>query len=136
MNAPLEKFRILTELSPEERESLASFLEEKSYADGRAIFRRRDEAAELLLLTDGRIRLEFGGDDLGELAPGSALGHASLVAIGQRACAAYAMGAVSVLKLTREAYLRLRGDYPQIALALQEGLLRNFADTARKVVPD
>ena len=136
MTAPLEKFRILTELSPEERVSLASFLEEQSYEDGRAIFRRRDEAAELLLLTDGRIRLASGDAELGELAPGSALGHASLVAIGRRACAAYAKGAVSVLKLTREAYLRLRGDHPQIALSLQEGLLRNFADTARKVVPD
>lgn len=136
MTAALEKFRILTELSPEERESLASFLEEKTYADGRAIFRRRDEAAELLLLTNGLIRLESGGDDLGELAPGSALGHASLVAIGHRACAAYAKGAVSVLKLTREAYLRLRGDYPQIALSLQEGLMRSFAETTRKVIPD
>ena len=27
-------------------------------------------------------------------------------------------------------------DYPQIALALQEGLMRNFSDTARKAIPD
>jgi CRP-like cAMP-binding protein len=136
MTAPLEKFEILREMSPEERDSLRDFLEERSFADGRAIFRRLDDADALLLLIDGRVRLESGGEDLGELAPGSALGHASLVSIGKRTCAAHAVGAVSLLELSREAYHRLRGDFPQIALALQEGLLRSFAETTRKVLPE
>ncbi len=135
MTTPLKDFDILRDLSAEERENLQDFLEERSYDDRRAIFRRHDEAAELLLLTQGCIRLESDGEDLGELTPGSALGHASLVRIGQRACAAYAKGSVSVLKLSREAYLRLRGDYPQIALTLQEGILSSFAETVREVLP-
>ncbi len=136
MTARLEKFEILREMSPEERDNLRDFCEERSYPDGRAIFRRRDDASALLLLTGGRIRLKSGDEELGELVPGSALGHASLVSIGNRTCAAYALGAVSLLELSREAYHRLRGDHPQVALALQEGLMRGFAETTRQLLPE
>ncbi len=131
----LDQFAILNEMSPEERESLFEFLEESSYEDGRAIFRDHDEAAELVLVTAGDVRLEAGGHAVGELKAGAALGHASLVSIGHRACAAYARGAVSALKLSRESYLRLRSDHPHIALVLQEALLRSFAETTREVLP-
>ena len=82
----LDQFAILNEMSPEERESLVEFLEESSYEDGRAIFRDHDEAAELVLVTAGDVRLEAGGHAVGELKAGAALGHASLVTIGHRAC--------------------------------------------------
>ena len=78
----LDQFAILNEMSPEERESLFEFLEESSYEDGRAIFRDHDEAAELVLVTAGDVRLEAGGHAVGELTAGAALGHASLVTIG------------------------------------------------------
>ena len=38
-----------------------------------------------------------------------------------------------VLVLDREGYLRLRGDFPTVALALQEGVLREISTTAREI---
>jgi len=133
VSKPLPDFPILRELSADEIESLLPFFEEVSFEDGRTVYSHGDEASELLLITEGGVRLELEDEPMGELTAGAALGGASLVRIGKRGCSAYARGKLSALRLSRESYLRLRADYPQSALALQEGILRTFANVAEKL---
>ena len=135
MSDPLEKFEILSELSSEQRQDLLAFTEERRYDDGRTLFQRGEEAAELFLLVEGEVRLEANGETLGDLAAGAAFGGASLVRIGKRACDARASSPIRVRKLTRESYLRLSVDCPPVALALLEGILRSFASTVHRALP-
>ncbi len=134
MKQALEKFDILRDLSDDELEGLKWFVEQEALTPGRTVFTSYDEASEMILLVDGRIVLEVDGQSVGELGPGSALGGVSLVRIGERACTARASGPASVLKLSRESYLRLRADYPYVALALQEGIVKNLARALERVL--
>ncbi len=132
----LSKVELLKDLGESAREQLAEHFEERRLDEGRALFRAQDEAEELYLVAEGRLRLEFSGQAVGMLGPGDVLGAASLVVIGRRECAAIAQTAVRVLTLTRESYLRLRLEQPQAALGLQEGILRDLANLVRAALPE
>ena len=127
----LEQARVLRDLGHEELIALGESLELRRLSDGETVFRTGDEATELLLVAEGALRLERAGTPLGSLASGEMLGGASLVAIGHRECDAIAEGEARLLALSRESYLRMRGDFPTVALALQEGVLRELAQVLR-----
>lgn len=127
----LEQARALRDLGREERIALGEFLEERELSDGDVLYRTGEEATDLILVADGALRLERSGQALGSASCGELLGGVALVAIGHRECDAVADGEASVLVLSREAYLRLRGDFPTVALALHEGVLRELAATLR-----
>lgn len=130
----LEKFDVLSELTPDEREALHEFLDPMQYADGQLLFQRGQESDELLLICDGRVRLEASQELEGVLGAGEVLGGAGLVLIGKRMAAATAEGDVEVLSLSRERYLRIRSEHPVIALKLLEGILSGFSNATRRLV--
>lgn len=132
----LGKFELLKELSEEGRERLSEFLEEQRLDAGRTLFRTHDEAEEMFLVAEGQVRLDFGGAPIGLLGSGDVVGAASVVVIGKRECCAVAETPVRLLTLSRESYLRLRLDLPQVALALQEGVLRDLANVVRSWLPE
>jgi CRP-like cAMP-binding protein len=134
MSLSLEKFVLFEELGQEDRELLDDFLTVKTVPAGFQIFGCGDESSELLVVSSGDVGLRLEGREVGRLGPGDVLGGISLVAIGKRECEAIAEGEVEVMLLSRENYLRLRSDYPQIALALQESILRSVAETLRDVL--
>jgi CRP-like cAMP-binding protein len=127
----LESFGLLRDLGAVERIALGKFLEERHLEQGEVLFRAGQEAAEMLLIAEGSIKLEDRGAGLGLAAAGDMLGGASLTCIGRRQCDAIAAEPTRVLALEREGYLRLRADFPTIALALQEALLRELAVCVR-----
>lgn len=129
--ASLARCRVLRDLGPEEIAALAMVVETREIAAGDALFREGDEADELLVIAGGWVRLERAREPLGLLAPGEVLGAACLAAIGRRACDAIAEDDVSVLALSRGGYVRLRADFPSVALSLQEGLLRELGTHVR-----
>ena len=130
----LSKAAMLDELGEAGREVLAEFLEKRSYADGFLLFQQKQEASELLVVSQGSVGLRKGGEVIASLGVGECLGGVSLVAIGTRECEAFADGEVEVLALTRESYLRLRADYPGVALDLFEGILRHLSSALRDIL--
>ncbi len=132
----LAKVELLKDFGEDAREQLAEHLEERRLDEGRAVFRMHDEAEELYLVVEGQLRLELSGEPVGTLGPGDVVGAASLVVIGRRECSAIAQTPVRVLTLTRESYLRLRLEQPQVALVLQEGILRDLANVVRTSLPE
>jgi len=135
VSAVLSKVAILEELGSAGRETLSDFLESRSYDAGFLLFQQGQEAAELIVIAEGRVVLRQGGNDIARVEAGECLGGVSLLVIGHRECEAAAEGPVEVLSLTRESYLRLRADYPSIALDLQEGILRQLGATLRELLP-
>ena len=136
MTDVLTKFEILQDLNDEGRERFAEVLEERRLDAGRTLFRTDDEAEEMFLVAEGQVRLERDGQVLGLLGPGEVLGAGSVVVIGKRECTAVAETSVQLLLLTREGYQRLRMDSPQVALVLQEGILRELGKVLRGSLSD
>ena len=127
MSSELGKFEIFGDLNDEERALLADFFEERSFAAGRRLFGKGEEAEDLLLIVEGHVRFEDEPSG-GTFGAGSVLGSFVLSSVRKRAVTAEAQDDVKVLALSRESYWRLRGDYPALALTLQEGLLSRIAD--------
>ena len=132
----LAKVELLKALGADAREQLSEHFEERRLEEGRALFRLHDEAEELHLVAEGQLRLELSGKPVGTLGPGDVVGAASLVVIGRRECSAIAQTPVRVLTLTRESYSRLRLEQPQVALVLQEEILRDLANVVRASLPE
>jgi len=120
----LDKAIVLSELGPDERSTLLDFLEPRQIQEGGALFYNGEESGEMYLVMEGSVRLEIDGSEAGVIGAGDALGAMSLVRIGSRQCGAVAVERCRVLVLTRASYLRLRAEFPAIALALQEGIVR------------
>jgi CRP-like cAMP-binding protein len=118
---------VLRDLGADEQAALSGLLEPRRIAAGDPLFREGDEADEVLLISEGAVRLERARKQLGVLGPGELLGGVCLTSVGQRACDAIAENDVELLALSRSAYLQLRGDQPRAALALHEALLRELA---------
>ena len=130
----LEALGALAELSGSHLERLSGFVEERSLADGAALFFSDEESRELFWIAEGSVRLARGGRDEGVLEAGALLGALSLSVVGTRACEARAQGPARVYALGRESYLRMRSDDPELALVLQEAILRALAQDLRAVI--
>ena len=67
----LKRFALFEELSEEEREVLADELERIELEPGDVLFREREEASGLVLVVEGRVRLESSrAGELGSVGPG------------------------------------------------------------------
>jgi CRP-like cAMP-binding protein len=136
MTDSLDRFSLLSELVPDDRRALDAFLEPRELDAGSTLFRASDEAEELYFVVDGALSVRSGGEMLGELGAGEVLGALCLVAVGRRECDVVAITASKLLCLSREGYLRMRGDAPALALQLQEAVLRSFSSLVRGALSD
>jgi CRP-like cAMP-binding protein len=128
----LKRFALFEELSEEEREVLAEEIEGIELEPGDVLFREREEASGLLLVIEGRVRLESSrAGALGSVGPGTALGAVSLVAVGPREASAVADSACRVLLLRRSAFRRLVEDAPRAACRLAEAIACDAATLLR-----
>lgn len=136
MTDPLDRFPLLSELVADDRRALGEFLSERELDAGSTLFRTHEEAEELYFVVDGELSVRAGGETLGELGAGEVLGALCLVAVGRRECDAVAATRTRLLCLSREGYLRMRGDAPALALQLQEAVLRSFSALVRGAISD
>jgi CRP-like cAMP-binding protein len=128
----LKRFALFEELSEEEREVLADGIERIELEPGDVLFREQEEGSGLVLLVEGRVRLESSRvGELGSVGPGTALGAVSLVAVGPREASAVAESACSILLLRRSAFRRLVEDTPRAACRLAEAIARDAAALLR-----
>jgi len=124
----LKRFTLFEELSEEEREVLSEEIERIELEPGDVLFREHEEASGLVLLVEGRVRLESQRvGELGSVGPGSALGAVSLVTVGPREASAIAESACSVYLLRRSTFRRLANDAPRAACRLAEAIARETA---------
>ncbi len=115
--------RSSAELNDEEREVVASLLEERKLADCKSAFREGSESDGLVLLESGRLKLRSArtGSVVGTLDAPDHLGAASLFSLGNREVTALADGACVVWILSRSALARLVDDSPRAAFRSGRG---------------
>jgi CRP-like cAMP-binding protein len=132
----LGRFPLLTEFIGDERRVLGEYLSAREIDAGSSLFRTSDEAEELFLVTRGSFAIRSDGQTVGELGTGEVLGALCLVSVGLRECDAVAVESSSLLCLSRESYLRLRSDRPDLALKLEEAIVRGFSSLVRSILVD
>ena len=108
-------------------------LEERMVLKDRGIFREGEEGDGLVLVAEGRVRIESRrGVDLGDLHGGCAFGGLSLLVLGKRECSVIALTDCQVLQLSRNAFRRLVEDAPRTACRLLEAVVNQFATGLRE----
>ena len=129
----LKQFPLFAEFSDEDREALADQLEERSLRSGKSAFREGSEGEGLVLLTDGRLKLQSKrtGGVVGVLDAPAHLGAASLFAFGNREVTALADGMATIHVLLRADVLRLADDAPRTAFRLAEAVAGELAGLVR-----
>ena len=130
--AALEKFALLAELDPAERQAVAERLEWIRLEPGLAVFREGDEADALWLVLEGEVRLssrKHGAEGL--CASGTSLGTLSLVTGGLRELSAETHSDCQLLRLSRDSFRNLRETAPLAACRLLEQIVREAAASSR-----
>lgn len=137
MSAPrgpgsLERCALLSRLAPGERRALEQELEAVDVDAGTLLFDEGDEAAGLVLVASGSVRLSASRTaEWTDVGPGTALGVFSLVADGPREARAETTSRSRLLLLSREGYARLAEDEPRAACRLLEGVVADTASLLR-----
>ena len=130
----LKRHALFAELNDEEREVVASLLDERKLVEGKSAFREGSESEGLVLLESGRLKLRSQRSPgvLGTLQAPQHLGAASLFALGKREVTALADGPCTIWILSRSALSRLVDDCPRAAFRLAEAVAAELAGLARQ----
>jgi glutaminase len=125
----LREHQLCRGMSPEEVDKLASYCERTSFARGKTVVRKGDEADRLFFVTLGECSatLDLGNGQqkrLSTISPGMAFGEAGMLAGGHRTADVRADRQLECYVLTRDSFDRMGRDDPKLQNALLRGLLR------------
>jgi glutaminase len=125
----LSEHQLCRGMTREEVDKLASYCERASFARGKTVVRKGDEADRLFFVTLGECSatLDLGNGQqkrLSTLSPGMAFGEAGMLAGGHRTADVRADRQLECFVLTRDAFDRMGRDDPKLQNALLRGLLR------------
>jgi CRP-like cAMP-binding protein len=102
----------------------------RSYEGGEVIFAEDDEAAEVFMIIEGRVRVtkrvRLVERDISILKPGDVFGESALVRGHRRPVSSVALGACRVLAFDAAGFEALLRDQPEIALKLIGQLVRRL----------
>ena len=120
----LKQSALLRFLPPDHRERLAALFTEERYEFGDVIVNQGDEADAFYVLASGRARVVKISDQGKEIAlhslrPGSEFGESALVGGGMRTATVRCSTTTEVLRLGRDAFLELLGEYPELRRHLE-----------------
>ncbi len=131
----LKGFPELCELSAGDRTALVELLEPQHFASGRRVSHAGTEAEGLILVAQGRIRVELNQTKYREILDAPvALGAHSLISVGPCLATVIAQTPCDVWRLDRSAYRRLVDDEPRVACRLLEGILAQSASLGRRLI--
>jgi CRP-like cAMP-binding protein len=131
-NTAFEKFRLLDQLAPEDRERIADELEVEALEAGEVLFHEGAASDGVVWLASGRVRVRREGiAGAAELEAGEAMGTLSLVVEGPREATAETLSRAEVWCLRRSGYGRLVASAPRTAGRLVEVILRAYAASVR-----
>lgn len=128
----LKRFRVLQELSEEERELVEEILEERALCDNETLFAEGDEAEFLVLVSEGKLVLTAGSES-GAATAGTSFGECALFAFGTRKVRAVSEGTTTVWLLRREDFRRLVDDHPRTAFRVAEAVLSEISARVQQV---
>ena len=124
-------------LSPEHLRLLAFGSEHMALRAGRELFREGQPADCGYVVVNGEIELHSDNsgarESHGRFRRGALLGELALIAPGARPANATAATEAQVIRISRAAFMRVLGEYPDLAMALHRKISADFQGLAAKV---
>ena len=110
---------------------LMSIVDVVSFRDGDLVFREGDPGEEFFIVVRGEVSVRKGPTELARMGPGSPVGELSLVLDPIRSATATAIGACSMLRISRDNFEMLRRTRPVLASHLMYSLLKHVGERVR-----
>jgi CRP-like cAMP-binding protein len=107
--------------TPEQLDRLAELGEAVTVADA-PVVSEGDRSDDFFVITSGKARVTRGGHDVAQLGPGEYFGELSLFDPAPRNATVAATGSMSLVSLSRDAFIRALDEMPQLRDALLHGM--------------
>jgi len=136
-DVPFESLDLLSDLQPQERETVRQFLSERKFERGEVVFREGDEGSELFVITQGHACVELRLGDappirLATFASGTTFGELALLDLQARSATVVADVPLTCYVLTRERFADMQAREPAIAVRLLVNLGRELSWRMRR----
>lgn len=129
----LSRVPMFSSCTPEQLDRLAELGDAIAVPDGRAIVSEGDAGESFFVLTSGKVRIERGGREVATLGAGDYFGELALFDPSPRNATVTAVGQVSLVAMTREAFLRALDQAPAVRDALLHGMARRIHELDARV---
>lgn len=130
--AHLSKIPIFGSCTVEQLERLAELGIEKTVSDSDDVVREGDKGGTFFVITSGNARVSRNGHDVGTLGPGDYFGELSLFDPAPRDATVTALGELSLVSLSRAAFMQALDEIPTFRDSLLHGMARRLHDLDRR----
>jgi CRP-like cAMP-binding protein len=124
----LRSLDLFERLTTQQLADLAAAVEEVTYPAGRAILTEGEVTDGLFIIMAGEVLVTKAGVALRTLTTRDFFGEMALFDAGLRSATVTSVGAVRLLRLSRDAVLQIMEDQPAIAIAVCQTLSRRLRD--------
>jgi CRP-like cAMP-binding protein len=136
----LKHIAVLQAMDSDALARLAAVLEEKDYADGKAVFAEGDPGDSMYFIAKGRIRIEKRAQaasavtkTLTVLEAGDYFGEMALLDQKPRSATAVAAGAANLLRLSKAAFDELQSRGGVVGMSVLFGMIRTSSERIRRL---
>ena len=126
LEAQLASVPLLAGLDDRVRRRLAQIGKRRTYAADEAIVKERTTGTALYVILSGRVRVERGGNQVGELGAGDFFGELALIEEEPRSASVIAVDATECLLFPAWEFRALLDEQPQIAVAIMRALIERI----------
>ena len=126
LEAQLASVPLLAGLDDRVRRRLAQIGKRRTYAADEAIVKERTTGTALYVILSGRVRVERGGNQVGELAAGDFFGELALIEEEPRSASVIAVDETECLLFPAWEFRALLDEQPQIAVAIMRALIERI----------
>ena len=124
--AHLSKIPIFGSCSAEQLERLAELGNPRTVDDSDDVVREGDKGGTFFVVTGGTARVSRGGRDVGTLGPGDYFGELSLFDPAPRDATITAVGQLTLVSLSRVAFMQALDEIPTFRDSLLQGMARRL----------
>jgi len=133
----LRRIPLFANIEPAKLKLLAFASQRLTYKPGQALFRQGDAGDAAYILIDGaaEVVIEQGGDDIvvAQLDRNQIVGEIAILCDVPRTATIRAKDQLTTLKITKEVFLRLMRDFPDIGMEVMRTLAHRLEATTQQL---
>ena len=126
LETQLASVPLLAGLDDRVRRRLAQIGKRRTYAADEVIVKEGSTGTALYVILSGRVRVERGGAQVGELGPGDFFGELALIEEEPRSASVLAVDETECLLFPAWEFRALLDEQPQIAVAIMRALIERI----------
>jgi len=126
LETQLASVPLLAGLDDRVRRRLAQIGKRRTYAAGEGIVKEGSTGTALYVILSGRVRVERGGSQVGELVAGDFFGELALIEEEPRSASVIAVDETECLLFPAWEFRALLEEQPQIAVAIMRALIERI----------